>query len=363
VNEATPTLDMLLDKLAELGGSDLHLKVGSPPAFRISGKLMIGDLPPLDATTTRGFAEELMTAKARETLERTGEADFAFGRPSLGRYRANVYRQRGSINLAVRSMRTASYSFEALGLPRALEEICRMEAGLVLVTGGAGSGKTTTLSAMVDQINATRRINIITIEDPIEVVHSDKMALVSQREIGLDTASFAAGLRSALRQDPDALYVSELRDRDSVEEAIRAARSGHLVLASMLASDVADTLEKLTEMFPAGEHDRVRRSLATTLRAVVSLRLLNKADGQGRVAAVEVMMNVDRISDVIRGVRTTPSLRDFMADGAYFGMQTFDQALLKLQQKNLVSFQDALNHATDPTDFKMAVQAMGLRSA
>jgi twitching motility protein PilT len=363
VNDATPTLDALLNKLIDLEGSDLHLKVGSPPAFRVAGKLLVGDFPSLDAIMTKTYAEELMANGSRAALEANGEADFAFGRPVLGRFRATVYRQRGSISIAIRSMRTASYSFESLGLPRGLEDICRAEGGLVLVTGGAGSGKTTALSAMLDYINATRRINIITLEDPIEVVHTDKMSLVSQREVGLDTASFRSGLEAALKQDPDALYVSELNDLDTMEGAIRAARTGHLVLASMFASDVIDTIDKITEMYPAAEHDRVRRTLATTVKAIISLRMMNRADGQGRVPAAEVLVNVDRVADSIAGEKLAPKLADVIADGAYHGMQTFDQALLKLQQMNVISFQDALANATDPTDFKAAVQTMGLRSA
>lgn len=363
MNETTLTLDGLLAKLIDLEGSDLHLKVGSPPAFRVSGKLVVSDLPTLDAVATRALADELMPDAVRETLERSGEADVAFGRPNLGRFRANVYRQRGSINIAIRSMRTTSYSFEGLGLPSSLEEICRADAGLVLVTGGAGSGKTTTLAAMIDYINATRRINIITLEDPIEVLHADKMSLVSQREIGLDTNSFAAGLRSALRQDPDVLYVSDLYEPDAVEAAMHAARTGHLVLASMLATDVIDAVDRLTEMFASQERERIRRELSATLKAIISLRLMNRADGQGRVPAVEVLVNVDRVTDALAGVGNSRPLRDLIADGAYHGMQSFDQALLKLQQKNLISFQDALTRATDPTDLKMAVQSMGLRSA
>ncbi len=363
MNETTLTLDGLLAKLIDLEGSDLHLKVGSPPAFRVAGKLLVSDLPSLDAVATRALADELMPNAVRDTLEQSGEADMAFGRPSLGRFRANLYRQRGSINIAIRSMRTISYSFEALGLPSSLEEICRADAGLVVVTGGAGSGKTTTLAAMVDYINATRRINIITLEDPIEVLHADKMSLVSQREIGLDTNSFAAGLRSALRQDPDVLYVSDLYEPDAVEAAMHAARTGHLVLASMLATDVIDAVDRLTEMFASQERERIRRELSATLKAIISLRLMNRADGQGRVPAVEVLVNVDRVTDALAGVGNSRPLRDLIADGAYHGMQSFDQALLKLQQKNLISFQDALNRATDPTDLKMAVQSMGLRSA
>lgn len=357
------TLDGLLEKLDEMSGSDLHLKVGSPPAFRVSGKLVIGDEPSLTADMTRRLAEELLTDSARIAFERDGEADVAFGRPALGRFRANVYRQRGSVNVAVRSMQTASYSFESLGLPRALEDICKADAGLVIVSGGAGSGKTTTLAAMLDHINASRRLNLITLEDPIEVIHTDKMSLVSQREIGLDTASFGAGLRSALRQDPDVVYVSELRDRETVDEVVRAARTGHLVLTSMLASDVVDTLEKITELYAPEDHDRIRRTLGTTIKAMVAMRMMSKADGQGRVPACEVLVNVDRVGESIAGFKNTPDLREVMADGAYFGMQTFDQSLLKLQQRGLVSFQEALNAASDPTDLKLAVQAIGLRSA
>lgn len=363
MNDAIPTLDMLLTKLIDLGGSDLHLKVGSPPVFRVSGKLVASDFPALDSVGTRLYTDELLSDIAREGLDRTGEADVAFGRPSLGRFRANIYRQRGSLNVAIRSMRTASYSFESLGLPRALEEICRAENGLVIVSGGAGSGKTTALAAMLDTINATRRLNIVTLEDPIEVVHTDKMSLVSQREVGLDTASFASGLQTALRQDPDAIYVGEVRDRETAEATIRAARTGHLVLTSMLAADVTDTLDTLTEMFPAEDHHRIRRILGPTVRAIISLRMMNRADGQGRVPAVEVLVNVERVPESIAGDPMVPSIREILADGAYFGMQTFDQGLLKLQQRKLISFQDALGSASDPSDFKIAVQALGLRSA
>lgn len=363
MNETTLTLDVLLTKLIDLEGSDLHLKVGSPPAFRVAGKLVVSDLPSLDAIAAGALADELMPNAVKDTLEQSGEVDMAFGRPSLGRFRANVYRQRGSINITIRSMRTSSYSFEALGLPASLEKVCGADAGLVVVTGGAGSGKTTTLAAMIDYINATRRASILTLEDPIEVLHADKMSLVSQREIGLDTSSFAAGLRSALRQDPDVLFVSDLYEPEAVEAAMHAARTGHLVLVSMLATDVIDAVDRLTEMFSPHEHQRIRRELSATLKAIISLRLMNRADGQGRMPAVEVLVNVDSIPDALAGVTRTRPLRDLIADGAYHGMQSFDQALLKLQQKNLISFQDALTGATDPSDLKMAVQNMGLRSA
>ena len=361
--DAQPTIDALLTRLSDLRGSDLHLKVGSPPAYRVAGELTAGEGPALSAAAVSVLADEMMTDVERRKLDKAGDVDFSFGRPTLGRYRVNVYRQRGSVTVAIRSVGSGTFSFEELGLPSAMEEICRTRSGLVIVTGGTGSGKTTTLAAMVDHINRTRRASIITIEDPIEVLHSDKMSLVSQREVGLDTDSFADGLRKALRQDADVVYVSEVRDVESLEEVFQLARTGHLVLTSMHTADVVDTVDRIVSMYSLEDQGRARRIMAGALSAVVSQRLMSRSDDQGLVPAVEVMINVGRATDALAGVKDAPSLQETIADGAYFGMQSFDQSLLKLQQKGQVSFQDALNHATDPTDFKVAVQALGLRSA
>ena len=364
MTDTAPSLNGLLSKLLEHNGSDLHLKVGSPPAIRVAGKLIVEELAPLTADDTAALANELMPEGARETFNNKGEADFAYGHPSIGRFRVNIYRQRGSVGVAIRTTSdSGALSFESLNLPRSLEEISNASRGLILITGGAGSGKTTTLTAMLDYINASRRLNIITLEDPIEVVHRDKMSLVSQREVGIDIPSIAAGLRTVLRQDPDVVYVSELRDPEAVAAALLAARTGHLVLSSMLATDTINAVDEMIEMFPADAHGHVRRGLADGIRAIISLRLIDRVDEAGRVPAAEVLVNTGRATDALAGIDGAPSLREVIIDGGYFGMESFDQSLLKLHHKGLVSFQDAFARASDPADFKLAVQEMGLRSA
>ena len=364
MTDATPSLNGLLKKLLEYEGSDLHLKAGSPPAFRVAGKLVVEELAPLTADDTATLANELMPDGARAKLGDAGETDFAYGHPSIGRFRVNVHRQRGSIGVAIRSTSSGStLSFESLNLPRSLEEISRAASGFILVTGGAGSGKTTTLTAMLDYINTNRRLNIVTLEDRIEVVHTDRMSLVSQLEVGVDIESIATGLRTVLRQDPDVIYVSELRESEAVEAALLAARTGHLVLSSMLATDTIDAVDEMIEMFPAERHGHVRRSLADGIRAIISLRLVNRVDEKGLVPAAEVLVNTGLAPDALAGKAGALSLREVIVDGGYFGMESFDQSLLKLHQKDLVSFQEAFARASDPADFKLAVQEMGLRSA
>ena len=360
--DSQPTIDTLLQKLGELRGSDLHIKVGSPPAFRVAGELTMTDFPELSAASVSALADELMTDVERRKLDRHGDVDFSFGRAALGRFRVNVFRQRGSVSIAIRSVGSGTYTFEELGLPPAMEEIARSTSGLVLVTGRAASGKTTTLAALLDHINRTRRVNIVTIEDPIEVLHSDKMGLVSQREVGLDTDTFESGLRQALRQDADVVYVSDLVGPEAVNGAFQLALTGHLVLGAMNTADAEDTVERLGTLFNGLEPARVRRQMAAGITAIVSQKLMSRSDDHGLTPAVEVMINTGLITEALRGTKDL-SLREVMADGAYFGMQTFDQSLLKLQQRGLVSFQDALNNATDPQDFKLAVQALGLKSA
>ena len=363
MTETIPTLNSFLTKLGELRGSDLHLKVGSPPAFRVAGELVVGDYPKMTAEATRLLAEELMDDGARKQLQANGDVDFAFGRSAVGRFRVNVYRQRGSVNVAVRAIGSGTFSFEELGLPHALDDICRAEDGLVVVTGGAGSGKTTTLAAMIDHINRSRRVSILTIEDPIEVLHSDKMGLVSQREVGVDTPGFVDGLHKSVRQDPDVVHVSEIKDLSTMEAAFHVARTGHLVLTSMHTADAEETMDRMISMYPPEDLAKVRRNMSAGVRAIVSLRLMNRLDEAGRIPAVEVLINTERVTDNLAGAKGALRLRDIIIDGAYFGMQSIDQSLLKLQQKGLISFQYALASAVDPTDFKLAVQAMGLRSA
>jgi len=358
-----PSIDELLRKLLETKGSDLHLKVGSPPAFRIDGDLHLSNLGSLSSQDTANYAEEMLTERVAEAFEVTNEADFAFGKPSLGRFRVNCYRQRGSVNIVIRAVSPASRQFAELGLPDTVGALCDSQRGLILVTGPTGSGKSTTLGAMIDHINSTRRTNIITLEDPIEILHPDKKSIVSQREVGVDTESFAEGLRRVLRQDPDVILIGEMRDRETVEAALKAAETGHLVFSSLHTIDTAETVNRIIDFFPADQQQQVRQMLAASLNAVISQRLIPRADGKGRAPALEVLISTERIFDRIVDATQTHGLADVVAEGGYFGMQSFDQAILRLYTEGVINFQDALAHASNPTDFKLQAQTTGLMTA
>mgnify|MGYP001819039764 CR=1 FL=1 len=362
--DSIPTLDELLAKLLSVEGSDLHLKVGSPPAYRIDGVLQLAELPKLSAADTADFAEQVLIDRARDEFAVDHEADFAYGKAALGRFRVNVYRQRGSINLVVRAVNPASQNFEELGMPeKSLARLCAHQRGLIVVAGAAGSGKTTALGAMIDHINSTRRVNIITLEDPIEILFPDKMSIVSQREVGLDTASMEEGLRRVVRQDPDVIMASEMRNLESVRGVLRAAETGHLVLTAMHTVDSVETVNRIVESFPVHERKQARLILASVLRGVVAQRLVPRADGRGRIPAVEVLTNYERMYEAIADEEQAPRVQELLNDGSFHGCQSFDQALLKLYEDGVVEFHDAVANATDPTDLKLAAQAMGLRSA
>jgi twitching motility protein PilT len=363
VTEPLPSLDELLQKLTSIQGSDLHLKVGSPPAFRIDGQLHLSNLEKLSPEDTERFLEQIMPERLRPGFDASNEADFAYGKSNLGRFRVNCYRQRGSINVVIRAVSPASRDFEDLGLPDVVEKLCAGKRGLILVTGPTGSGKTTTVGAILDHINSTQRVNIITLEDPIEILHPDKLSIVSQREIGVDTMSFHEGLRRVLRQDPDVIFIGEMRDKETVEAAMLAAETGHVVISTLHTIDAIETVNRIVDFFPPHEERQVRQILAGSLKGVVSQRLLPKTDGKGRVPAVEVLVNNERVFDRIVQADQTHTLVDVIADGDYYGMQSFDQSILMLYQAGDVTFQDALAHASDPTDFKLAAQNLGLLSA
>jgi twitching motility protein PilT len=358
-----PTLDALLAKLAEIGASDLHLKVGSPPAYRIDGNLHFSELPKVKPDDTEAWAQTLMDDKIRDTFAKDGEVDFGHGSASLGRFRVNVYRQRGSVALVVRAVVSGSKGFVELGLPEAVGRVCKQDRGLVIVTGASGSGKTTSLNAMLDEINSTRRVSIVTLEDPIEMLHRDKMGIVSQREVGVDAVNFPDGLKRVLRQDPNVIMVSELPDAETMEAALYAAETGHLVLASMYTNDATETVTRLIEVFEPHRHHQMRLRFGRNLKMVLSQRLVATADGSGRVPAVEVLTHTDRTFDYIMDSERTAHLEEVMAEGAYYGMRTFDQSLLGMFRDGTISFEEALNHASHPTDFRMAAQKTGLRTA
>ena len=358
-----PSLDDLLGKLAELDGSDLHLKVGSPPAYRLDGELHFAELRKLTPDDTEDFARQVMPPHINERFTADKEADFAYGKPSLGRFRVNVYRQRGSISIVLRAVPPVSSTFDELGLPEVMQRLAKAERGIVIVTGRAGTGKSTTVGALIDHINTNRRCNIITLEDPIEILHADKMSIVSQREIGLDTASYREGIHRALRQDADVIFMGEMRTLETIEAALHAAESGKLVITTMLTADATETISRIIEAFPPFQQKQARFMLASVLQGVLSHRLIPRADGQGRAAAVESLTINERTYERIVDETKSQLLLDAIVDGSFYGMQSFDQALIKLYQKRAVTFEDAMAQATDPSDFKLAAQAMGLNTA
>jgi twitching motility protein PilT len=354
-------LDELLRFTIEQRGSDLHLKVGSPPHIRVDGHLTP---TPFDAVTpedTERIATKVAPAMRADELSSTGETDFALSLAGLGRFRVNLFRQRGSVGLVVRRVLVGMPAFETLGLPSSITRLAEELRGLVLVTGPTGSGRTTTAAAMVDHINQTRAANIVTIEDPIEVLHSDRCAIVNQRELGTDTRDYASALRRVVRQDPDVIVIGEVADGATVDAALTAASTGHLVIAVMRATRAAEAISRLLALLPPHQQEEARHLLAGCLRGVVSQALLERADGRGRVPAVEVLVGTSRVFDVVVRPDASPAELDvLMADGEYYGMQTFDQSLLNLYKNGLVSLRDVLAASNDAHEFRIALATAGL---
>jgi twitching motility protein PilT len=350
-------LDELLGRAIERGGSDLHLKVSSPAMARVDGELA----PVAERLVTEDDLEAVLalvtekTPAKREHFYTAGELDTAYLAKGLGRFRVNGFRQRGSISFAFRFIPKEIPSFEKLGLPKGVARLAGEERGLVLVTGATGSGKSTTLAAMVNAINRSRKQHIVTIEDPIEFVHDDWGCIVNQREVGIDTESFAQALRRVLRQDPDVILIGELRDDETAQTAIQAAESGHLVFSTMHTVDTVETVGRLVEFFPAQKQLMVRQILAGVLRGVVSQRLVPRVGG-GRVAAVEVMVNTARIADLIREPEKTEQIADAIEDGGFHDMQSFAQHLVQLVLDEHVDLETAAGAATNRHDFEIAVQ-------
>ncbi len=357
-------LNELLQYLMEQRGSDLHVKVGSPPHVRVDGHLQPAPFEQLSPAEIEQLAYSILPQRRADEFAATNEADFAHSVQGLGRFRVNVFRQRGTVGMVFRRVLPGIPSFDALGLPAVVQRLAEEPRGLVLVTGPTGSGKTTTIASMIDHINEQRAVNIVTIEDPIEVLHTDKRAIVNQREIGSDTEGFAEAMRRVLRQDPDVIFVGEMRDPETVWAALTSAETGHLVLSTLHTADTVETVNRIVDFFPPHQHKQVRLTLATSLKGVVSQRLLERADGKGRIPAVEVLINTGRVFDRIVDPDTPgDSIEDIIAEGEYYGMQTFDQSLLALYRDGLVSLRDALAVASNPHDFRIALQQAGLSSA
>lgn len=355
------TIHDLLRYLVDCKGSDLHLKAGNVPCVRVNGLLTRTDFPMLSAADCERSAMELMNDKQVEMVKDRGEVDFAFAEQGMGRFRVNVFLQRGSYSMAARRVLPGSPAFETLGLPSVVRSLADEQRGMILVTGPTSSGKTTTTAAMINHINATRACHILTIEDPIEILHPDRKAIVNQREIGHDTQDFLKALRAAMRQDPDVIFVGEIRDRETVTAALQAAETGHLVISTLHTTDVAETVNRVIDFFPLDQQRQVRVSLASSLKGVVSQRLLPRADQRGQIPAIEVMVMNGRVHDLIINPEQTHIIPEIIAESAFYGMQTFDQALLGLYRMGSVTLDDAMNAATNAHDFQIALRQEGLQ--
>ncbi|HUF01295.1 MAG TPA: PilT/PilU family type 4a pilus ATPase [Gaiellaceae bacterium] len=349
-------LDAVLRLAVERGASDVHLKVGKPPVFRFDGELeLLADHPALGEADLASVLDQVtvVAPRRRQLFDEEGELDVAYAEPGLPRFRVNGFRQRGAVSFAFRVIPDVIANFEELHLPPGVRRLAEEQRGLVLVTGATGSGKTTTLAAMLDHINRTRRQHIVTIEDPIEIIHPDRTCIVNQREVGLDTESFGQALRRVLRQDPDVILIGELRDAETAQVALQAAESGHLVFSTLHTVDAAETIGRMVEFFPTEKQQQVVSILAGVLRGVVSQRLLPRVDG-GRTPAVEVMVTNARIAELIRE-RRTEEISDAIAEGDFFEMQTFQVALIDLVLSGLVDRETASNAATNKHDFDLAL--------
>ena len=355
-------LNEALALLVQCEGSDLHLKVGSKPLGRVHGTLgPFEEYEVLKAEDNEGVLREMLSDQPQklEEFEKDGEVDFAYAVPGLARFRVNAFRQRGAISIVARVIPFAVRTVTELGLPPVIAELADEERGLILLTGTTGSGKSTTLAAMIAHINATKARHIVTIEDPIEYLHSDRQSIINQREVGMDTASFARAMRRVLRQDPDVILIGEMRDEETVRTALSAAETGHLVLSTVHTLDASESVNRIIDFFQPHEQDQARAMLAGTLRGVVSQRLVPTVDGNARVAVCEILRMTGRARDMIMDPEQTGRLPEVITEGAYYGMQTFDQALLGLYQAGRIKFEDALRVASSPHDFKLLVAAEG----
>jgi len=356
------SIETILKVAQKVNASDTHLKVGRPPCYRIDGKIKIlKDLPPLDDEMMKSIVEVI--AKRQEQIEefqKNRTLDCSFEIKDIGRFRVNIFYQRDKISIVLRTIPNKIPNIDDINLPPVIKEIAMEERGLVLVTGVTGSGKSTTLAAMIDYINDNKNAHIITIEDPVEFVHKDKKCIINQREIGSDTLSFADALRSALRQDPDIILVGEMRDLETIEIALQAAETGHLVLSTLHTLDAKETINRIISQYPPHYQEQVRIQLAEVLKGVISQRLLPKKEGKGRVPAVEILRTSARVKECIKVKEKTTELTDAMIQGhVTAGMQTFDQCLLDLYNKGMITFEEAMKNANNPNDFALKAQGIG----
>jgi twitching motility protein PilT len=354
-------LDRLLIMLGDLDGSDLHIKAGAPPRMRIAGALrtMEGE-EAFTTEDTERIAEAMMSEAVYEIFKEKHEADFAYSVRGTGRFRVNAYYQRSSVALAIRRVRATAATAEELGLPAVVTQLAQEMRGLVLVTGPTGSGKTTTLAAMIDHINHLRTCHIVTIEDPVEVLHKDDLAAIDQREVGFDTDSFSSAMRVVLRQDPDVILVGEMRDQETVAAALGAAETGHLVFSTLHTINATETINRIVDFFPPHQQSQIRLSIAGSLQGIVCQRLIPTIEGNGRVPALEVLVINGRIQQAIIDPLLTGDIESIVADGAYYGMVTFDQSLATLLSTGRISLAEAMATASNPHDLKVLLERQGI---
>ena len=350
----------ILKVAVERKASDVHLKVGAHPVLRIDGRLhVMTEFKRMMQEDTIAMAFSMMSSRQKERFKQNLEIDIAYSVPGLGRFRCNIFQQRGSVGLVLRLIPARIQTFKELMLPPVLEKICEEQRGLVLVTGTTGSGKSTTLASMIDYVNARRIEHVMTIEDPIEFLHRDKKSIINQREIDVDTKQFSLALRSALRQDPDVILVGEMRDYETIETALLAAETGHLVLSTLHTLDATETINRIISVFPPHQQKQIRIQLAAVLKSIISMRLLPRADGLGRVPAVEVLISTQYIKDCIENKEKTKLIRDAINQGtSQYGMQTFDQSLYLLYKNGLITLEEALRRATNPDEFRLKIQGI-----
>jgi len=349
----------VLQKMVQDNASDLHFKVGRPPTMRVDGELQALETAPLKPEDLRSVGDQILPPKQRREFETEKEADFAIGVPGIGRFRVNMYQQRGSIAYAFRAIAFQAMTIKELNLPPVLEEIAMKPRGLVLVTGITGSGKSTALASMIQFINEHRHANIITIEDPIEFLHRDINCNINQREVGTDTGSFGQALRRVLRQDPDIIMIGEIRDLETLEIALKAADTGHLVFSTLHTTDATQTINRVMSFYPPHQQADVRFTLSSALQAIISLRLAPRSDRGGRIPACEVLINTATVRDNIRDLDKTLNIPALIRDGTVqYGMQSFDQSLMNWYSKGVISYESALFYATSPSEFALKVQGV-----
>ncbi|HYE99156.1 MAG TPA: type IV pilus twitching motility protein PilT [Planctomycetota bacterium] len=351
-------IDGVLRELVSRRGSDLHLKIGRPPLMRISSELLPSEFPPLPEAELDAVLRKILGADGHARLQEDGEFDGSYEIASVARFRVNAFKERGRYGVVMRVIPLTVPTLDGLGHPAVLKDICQAPQGLVLVTGPTGSGKSTTLAAMINHINEHQPLHIVTVEDPIEFIYSDKKCTIRQRQLGTDVRSLAEALRRVLRQDPDVILVGEMRDRETIDLALHAAETGHLVFSTLHTNDAKQTLDRIIDVFPAEEHQQIRAQLALCLQAVISQRLVRRADGGGRTAAMEVMINSPQIRDLIAEGKTSSMEKAIATSGDYYRMQTFNQSLARLAQDKVITQEEALAASTNPGDLKLMLKGV-----